>query len=97
MGGSEDQPTTGVSRAAASRRSKLELKGKPNMKRIILATTLYLHVAFLAASEPLPVPERGFVSAQPAKTWEEGLISGNCTIGANTRSRPLNDRVLFTH
>jgi len=67
------------------------------MKRIILATTLFLHVTSLAASESLPVPERGFVSSQPAKTWEEGLICGNGTIGANALSRPLDERVIFSH
>jgi len=67
------------------------------MKRIILATTLFLHVTSLAASESLPVPERGFVSSQPAKTWEEGLICGNGTIGANALSRPLDERIIFTH
>ncbi|MHC4913235.1 MAG: hypothetical protein ACYTE5_09580, partial [Planctomycetota bacterium] len=30
----------------------------------------------------LPVPERGFISSEPAETWEQGLISGNGTIGA---------------
>ncbi|SMP71257.1 Glycosyl hydrolase family 65, N-terminal domain [Neorhodopirellula lusitana] len=49
------------------------------------------------ASEPLPVPERGFISSRPAQTWEEGLISGNGTIGANVLSRPLNERIIFTH
>jgi hypothetical protein len=67
------------------------------MKRIFLTAFLSLHVTVLAASESLPVPERGFVSSQPAKTWEEGLICGNGTIGANALSRPLNERVIFTH
>ena len=46
---------------------------------------------------PLPVPERGFVSSQPARTWEEGLLSGNGTIGVNVLSRPLDERIIFTH
>ena len=46
---------------------------------------------------PLPVPERGFVSSKPAESWEEGLICGNGTIGANVFSRPLDERVIFTH
>ena len=45
----------------------------------------------------LPAPERGFVSTAPAKTWEEGLLSGNGTIGANALSRPLDERIIFTH
>lgn len=67
------------------------------MKRILLATTFFLQVSALAASEPLPVPERGFVSSQPARTWEEGLICGNGTIGANALSHPLDERVIFSH
>lgn len=51
----------------------------------------------LSSSAPLPVPERGFISSQPAKIWEEGLICGNGTIGANALSRPLNERIIFTH
>ena len=46
---------------------------------------------------PLPVPERGFVSSTPAATWEEGLISGNGTIGTNALSRPLDERIILTH
>jgi hypothetical protein len=37
------------------------------------------------------------VSSRPAQTWEEGLICGNGTIGANALSRPLNERVIFSH
>jgi hypothetical protein len=51
----------------------------------------------LASSAPLPVPARGFISSQPAKTWEEGLICGNGTLGANAMSRPLDERIIFTH
>ena len=67
------------------------------MKRIIFATILSLIANSRAASGPLPVPERGFVSSRPAETWEEGLISGNGTIGANALSRPLKERIIFTH
>ena len=67
------------------------------MKRIILASLLSLHAISSAAAESLPVPERGFVSCQPARTWEEGLLCGNGTIGANALSRPLNERVIFSH
>jgi alpha-L-fucosidase 2 len=68
-----------------------------SLAMMIAATTLSLHVTSLAASESLPVPERGFVSSQPARTWEEGLICGNGTIGANVLSRPLDERVIFSH
>ena len=67
------------------------------MKRFILFAFLSLTATCLAAAEGLPVPERGFVSSQPAKTWEEGLLCGNGTIGANALSRPLQERIIFTH
>jgi len=50
-----------------------------------------------SASAKLPVPERGFISAEPAATWEQGLISGNGTLGANMFCRPLDDIIVFTH
>ena len=55
--------------------------------------------AFSSPAEELslPVPERGFVSTRPAATWEEGLICGNGTIGANALSRPDAERIIFTH
>ena len=60
-------------------------------------TVLFVAAASPAVSESLPVPERGFVSSRSAETWEEGLISGNGTIGANVLSRPLDERIIFTH
>jgi alpha-L-fucosidase 2 len=50
-----------------------------------------------SASQPLSVPERGFISSQPAETWEQGLICGNGTIGANVFGRPLDETIIFTH
>jgi len=67
------------------------------MKRIILVTLLSLNASGPAVSQSLPVPARGFVSSRPARTWEEGLICGNGTIGANALSRPLDERIIFTH
>jgi hypothetical protein len=54
---------------------------------------------FLAvpAAAQLQAPDRGFISSQPATTWEEGLITGNGTIGANVFGRPLDETVIFTH
>ena len=45
----------------------------------------------------IDVPDRGFISTSPASTWEEGLITGNGTIGANVFSRPLDETIIFTH
>jgi hypothetical protein len=50
-----------------------------------------------AASKKLKVPERGFISSQPAETWEQGLLSGNGTIGASVLSRPLDETIVFSH
>jgi len=49
------------------------------------------------ASQMLPVPERGFISSEPAETWEQGLLSGNGTIGASVLSRPLEEIIVFSH
>ncbi len=62
-----------------------------------LVITMAQTVVAQVISKTLPVPERGFVSSRPAETWEEGLISGNGTIGANVLSRPLKERIIFTH
>jgi len=50
-----------------------------------------------AFEKKLESPTRGFISSNQAETWEEGLISGNGTIGANVFSRPLDETVIFTH
>jgi len=42
-------------------------------------------------------PQRGFINHEPAATWEQGLISGNGTLGANVFSRPLDETIIFTH
>ena len=59
--------------------------------------TLGLAANSLAAPWQLTAPERGFISSKPAETWEQGLISGNGTIGANVLSRPLDETIVFTH
>ena len=64
---------------------------------LLAGLTLVVAADFASAGKPLPVPERGFVSSQPAETWEQGLISGNGTIGANVLSRPLDETIVFTH
>lgn len=51
----------------------------------------------LALPNQLKAPARGFISSQPAETWQQGLISGNDTIGANVLSRPLDETIIFTH
>jgi len=69
--------------------------------RFILAAAVLLltimSIDSFSAEKKLQVPGRGFISSTPATTWEEGLISGNGTIGANVLSRPLDETVIFTH
>jgi hypothetical protein len=48
-------------------------------------------------SRKLQIPERGFISSAEAKTWEQGLLSGNGTIGASVMSRPLDETIVFSH
>jgi len=50
-----------------------------------------------AQDEELRVPERGFVSSEPADSWEQGLLSGNGSIGASVFGRPLDETVVFSH
>jgi len=50
-----------------------------------------------APAGPLPAPERGFISSEPAETWEQGLISGNGTIGADVFGQALDETIVFTH
>lgn len=54
-------------------------------------------VAFRGIATPLAMPDRGFISSAPAETWEQGLLSGNGTIGANVFGRPLDEVIIFTH
>ncbi len=53
--------------------------------------------AWMAGLGPADIPSRGFVSALPASRWEEGLLTGNGTLGANAFGRPLDERIIVTH
>ena len=49
------------------------------------------------APRALVSPERGFISSEPGKTWEQGLLSGNGTVGASVLGRPLDEIIVFSH
>ncbi|MDX1680826.1 MAG: glycoside hydrolase family 95 protein [Akkermansiaceae bacterium] len=68
-----------------------------NGLRILTPLAMSLIATVTSSAELLPVPERGFLSARPAKNWEEGLISGNGTLGLNAYSRPNEERIILTH
>ena len=74
---------------------------KSLIRCVVVAGSFLVAVGFWAptgaTAQTLPVPERGFVSSQPGETWEQGLITGNGTIGASMLSRPLDDLIIFSH
>ena len=42
-------------------------------------------------------PQRGFVSAKPAETWEHALVSGNGKCGAMVMGQPLDETIILNH
>jgi len=72
------------------------MKHKLFLKSVILIITGIFVINSMQAQK-LKVPERGFISSEPAETWEHGLISGNGTLGANVMSRPHDETIIFTH
>ncbi len=42
-------------------------------------------------------PEHGYVTNMPAYKWEEGMITGNGTLGALVMGYPLSERIIFSH
>ena len=74
-----------------------------NMKRfafiilvLLILVMLFSYSSYSNDREP-NIPERGFISSKPARTWEEGLISGNGTMGVNVLSRPIDETIIFSH
>lgn len=49
-----------------------------------------------SAAQGIRVPERGFISSRPASGWEQGLLSGNGSVGAVVMSDPLDETVIFS-
>ena len=42
-------------------------------------------------------PKRGFVSMEPAKNWQHGLLTGNGTTGAIIRGEPYQETITLSH
>ena len=40
-------------------------------------------------------PQRGFVSAKPAESWEQALVSGNGKYGAMVMGQPLDETIIL--
>lgn len=58
---------------------------------------MFISVGVCSFAGALTSPERGFISSTQAKTWEEGLISGNGTLGLNVFGKPLDETLVLTH
>lgn len=82
--------------------SKLNFRNKMKIQLPKLISSGLLLVFFVYSFNvtivaQVNVPERGFISKIPAVTWEEGLLSGNGTIGANIFGQPINETIVFSH
>lgn len=71
------------------------------MKRIIYSLLVFLASSIIFSlgvkAQKIKSPERGFISSEPATSWEEGLIGGNGSMGINVLSRPLDETIIFSH
>lgn len=65
------------------------------MEKIISLILAFFSISCLSAQ--LQSPKRGFLSTTIAKTWEEGLVSGNGTIGINVFGNPTDETIILTH
>ena len=64
----------------------------------LLSLPATLLTACLAAqAEKPPTPERGFVSAKAATSWEHALTSGNGKFGALVYGQPLDETIVLNH
>jgi hypothetical protein len=83
--------------AGRGQEPKWEIPVDMNSKAIIFLAAI-MPMA-LHANPPLvaAVPERGFISARPAQTWENALISGNGKLGALVYGRPLDETIVLNH
>jgi hypothetical protein len=70
---------------------------KNDFSATVLILLFFLAPSSNAFAEKFKAPERGFISSQPAETWESGLITGNGIIGANVMSRPLDEIIILSH
>jgi len=67
------------------------------MRTILTFLALLLAVVGTAQVTVFEPPTRGFVSWMPAPSWEEGLLSGNGTIGAVVYGKPHDETIILNH
>ncbi len=70
----------------------MKLKTKKN--KLALLALLFIPAVSIAQVES---PTRGFISTSQGTTWEEGLVSGNGTVGTNVLGNPIHEKIIFTH
>jgi len=64
------------------------MRTQPSLLTLVIAIGLPLHAA---------PPERGFISKQPARNWEQALITGNGKQGAMVYGIPNEETVVLNH
>jgi len=47
--------------------------------------------------DPFAAPQRGFTSSAPARNWQQGLLTGNGTIGAIVMGQPHDETFYLSH
>ncbi|MEI7902274.1 MAG: glycoside hydrolase N-terminal domain-containing protein, partial [bacterium] len=67
------------------------------MKAYLLAMPFALLCGAGASVRAEVPPQRGFVSAKPAETWEQALVSGNGTYGALVMGQALDETIILNH
>jgi hypothetical protein len=67
------------------------------MRTILTSFALLLALATTAQVTIFEPPTRGFVSWMLAPSWEEGLLSGNGTIGAVVYGKPHDETIILNH
>ena len=45
----------------------------------------------------LKMPDHGYLSTDPPTKWEEGLLTGNGTLGALAMGNPWKERIILSH
>lgn len=64
---------------------------------VVIATVVPASVDSAPPPQETGAPARGFVSSLPGETWEQGLLSGNGTIGASVLGQPLDETIVLSH
>src|SRR6478735_813250 len=62
---------------------------------VMLATVVMVCAA--RADDQFTPPSRGFVSREPAKRWQDGLLTGNGTMGAVVMGEAFDETIHLTH